>query len=39
MSEEEDPGDDDSPFCECGNEPMLEEIDCNQCMACGKPLE
>lgn len=33
---DEDP--DDSPFCECGNQPTIEESDWNKCDSCGKAL-
>jgi hypothetical protein len=29
---------DDSPYCECGCEPIEDELACNKCCACGKPL-
>ena len=36
--EPEDEPQDDSPYCECGEEPTMEEGDWNRCAACGKPL-
>ena len=30
--------DDDSPYCECGEQPTEEEEAFNICSACGKPL-
>ena len=30
---------DDSPYCECNDQPSMEEVDWNKCDACGKPLE
>ena len=29
----------DSPYCECGNDPIEDELASNKCDACGKPLE
>lgn len=28
--------DDDSPYCECGNDPIEDELASNQCDSCGK---
>jgi len=30
---------DDSQYCECGNDPIEDELASNKCAACGKPLE
>ena len=29
----------DTEYCECQNEYMLNEIDCGHCACCGKPIE
>ena len=36
---EDDFPDDESPYCECGNDPLEDELSSNKCHACGKPLE
>ena len=30
--------DDDSPYCECGNDPIEEELATGHCFSCGKEL-
>ena len=35
INEEDDDG---SPYCECGNQPMEDELASNKCDACGKAI-
>ncbi len=30
--------DDDTPYCNCNDQPMIDELDEGYCFCCGKPL-